>query len=260
MGQLNRPLAAGQPGSQQQQPMSPRLESAQSEVARPEVTRPESVQPESVQPESAQPGVARPEFAQPGPAKPEFAQPWSVQPESAQPPGESQPGASQLPHASAAWTQQPGPAVGHQEATAPLSRPGRPPLEAPQMGQLNRPPTAMPGDAGSEPSGLPAAPAQPATRQPTHQPGAFSPDRPPSGMSGLPGTPAPAEGLAKPSGLHGLTGLAPTTPSGLGSAPIRSAPAQSENAEATQEPSGLPRGPQPEQPLVARWSDDPDQG
>jgi hypothetical protein len=137
----------------------------------------------------------------------------------------------------------PGPATGRPESAAPPARPHRPPLEAPQLGQLNRPLEPAPAEtaaaAGPDTrSGLPAAPAQAATRQPTYQPGAFTTDRPASSLSGLPGLPpAGAPGPeGRPSGLQGITGPSSGTPSGL--------PGQPSNA-----PSGLPGQPTTGQPV-----------
>jgi hypothetical protein len=118
----------------------------------------------------------------------------------------------------------------------------RPPLESPQMGQLNRP---LSGPA--EPSGLSGAPApaQAFTRQVTHQPGGSFTQvaRPGPGTSGLPGAPGGAEppSTGKPTGLYGMEGSGSVTmPSGLGGAPAAAPKETPPDDDDPAAPSGLP--------------------
>jgi hypothetical protein len=170
----------------------------------------------------------------------------------------------------------PSPTVGHQTTTAPLGRPAaRPPLEPPQMGQLNRPlpaspapPTtaenprpgtaagsALPGTAAGSalpatpaealPSGLPGTPAEAQSGLPSTPPQANSSPEPPAAAlqspdapSGLPAG-SGADQTPAPSGLWGVS-RNPGSPSGLTGAPSAPEPAWTATPDIEdQAPSGL---------------------
>jgi hypothetical protein len=140
------------------------------------------------------------------------------------PSGLGDPVGPELPHNPAA-------AVGHQTATAPLSRPQRPLLEAPQLGQINRPladeaTTDEPAPAGhGTPSGLPNRPAPHTAASQRGE----APQNPPAAPSGLPGL-----GHAQEDRTSGP----PATQN-----PAQPAWSETHPTDGEESPSGLPPGP-----------------
>lgn len=136
MGQLNRGLE-GHPAAE---PTAPQAEAPQAQPHRPQAETPQA--------RPGRPPLEAPQMGQlnRGPEGRPALEPPQM--------GQTQPALPQNPDA----------AVGQQAATAALGRPQRPPLEAPQLGQLNRPLTPPAGgpdteDTGDDaPSGLPPRP------------------------------------------------------------------------------------------------------
>jgi hypothetical protein len=165
------------------------------------------------------------------------------------------------------------PSAGYQTTTAPLGRPARPPLEPPQMGQLNRPlpappvgapsgtpvgapsgieaeaPSGLPGTAAATLSGLPGAATEaPSTlpgNPPVTAPSAPGPADAPSGLPVVSG----ADRSPAPSGLWGVnrTAGAPSGLSGVPQAPAAAWPPAPQPQD--QEPSGLPLRPGGDEPV-----------
>jgi hypothetical protein len=175
--------------------------------------------------------------SEPAPTWPAAApRPPLADPQSSRPPQAATPAPPEVTQA-VPVAAPPVPPVGHQTTTAPLRRPARPPLEPPQMGQLNRPlpaPPASPsGPADQSPSGLAVAPSGLAAESPS-APTAEAPSGLPM-VSGADQTPAPSGlwGVSRSTGTEsGLPGV-PPAPVAWAAAPDAEDP----------EPSGLPLRP-----------------